>query len=443
MTTLSKPIKKPSPLAQSAVDFYLQQAQGLIDAARDVPLGAFRQSVAQRFAQQGFPTRRDEQWQYTPLTAFLQTHYHLSGVAKVDFSQVKRFLPPFQVMHLVFIDGYFSETFSDDLAQLPSGLTIESVKDALDFVSGHQALTSHESLVEAEPFGCLNSLLFDDGVLIQLDAHCVLDRPLLCTYIQSQHQHANTTRNRVVLAQNAQMTLIEQYVTLGEGVNAFNNVVTEMELAESAQLDQVVLQAIDRQGMHFGLQFIEQAKQACFRSHYVGLGAAVSRHHNVVSMRGEHAESMQSSACLAQGNQVMDTRTYTEHQACWGVSRQLHKLVLDEEATGVFNGMIKVARGAQKTDGLMDNKNLLLSKQAQVDAKPQLEIYADDVKCSHGSASGQISDEQIFYLRARGIAEQDARRLVTQAFLLEPLETVRSEPVRHWLADKLIHKLNA
>ncbi|MFA6699726.1 MAG: Fe-S cluster assembly protein SufD [Thiomicrospira sp.] len=442
MTTLSKPTKKPSPLAQSAVAFYLQQAQPLIDASRDLPLGAFRQSVAERFAQQGFPTRRDEDWKYTPLNAFLQTHYRLPGVASIDFAQVKRFLPPFAVMHLVFVDGYFSETFSDDLGALPEGLTIESVKDALDFVSGHQALMSHESQVEAEPFGCLNSLLFDDGVLIQLEQNCILDRPVLCTYLQTQSEHANTTRNRIVLAEGAQMTLIEQYVSLSDELNAFNNVVSEVELAQSAQLDQVVLQAIAHSGMHFGLQFVEQATQSRFSSHYIGLGAAISRHQNTLYMRGEHVESAQFSACLAQGNQVMDTRTHTQHQACWGVSRQLHKLVLDDQATGVFNGMIHVARGAQKTDGLMDNKNLLLSKQAQVDSKPQLEIYADDVKCSHGSASGQISDEQIFYLRARGIAEQDARRLVTQAFLLEPLESISSAPVRDWLAGKLVQKLN-
>ena len=127
MTTLSKPTNKVSPLAQSAIDFYLGEAQSLIQAAQDLPLGAFRRSVAERFAQQGFPTRREEDWKYTSLQTFLQTHYRVPGVAHIDFAQVKRFLPPFQVMHLVFVDGYFSEAFSDDLAELPRGLAIESV----------------------------------------------------------------------------------------------------------------------------------------------------------------------------------------------------------------------------------------------------------------------------------------------------------------------------
>ena len=442
MTTLSKPMNKVSPVARKAMDFYLSQVKTLIDSAEQPSMANFRQCVAERFAQQGFPTRRDEDWKYTPLTSFLQTHYQIQGVANITEAQVKACLPGFDVMHLVFVDGYFSERFSDDMAELPSGLTIEPVKDALDFEAGYQALMAHEEGIEKEPFGCLNSMLFDDGVVIQLEPHCVVERPILCTFIQTQNEHANTVRNRISLAHGAQLTLLQQHVSASADLNAFDNVVTEIEIAETAQLNQMVLQDLATQGMYSGLQFVEQAKNSVFRSHYVGLGAAISRHQNYVMMRDEHIESEQSSACLATGKQIMDTRTHTEHQAWWGTSRQLHKLVMDDQAVGVFNGMIKVHKNAQKTDGQMDNKNLLLSNHAQIDSKPQLEIYADDVKCSHGSASGQISDEQIFYLRARGIKEADARRLVTQAFLLEPLETIVSEPARHWLADKLMRKLN-
>lgn len=443
MTTLSKPTKKTSPLAQKAIDFYLAQARDSIAAEQDSPMSAFRHSVAERFAQQGLPTRRDEDWQYTPLQTFLNTHYQMSGTSKLGQKSVKAYLPPFDVTHLVFIDGYFSESLSDDLSELQSGMTIEPVKDALDFAAGHQALLAHESQIEAEPFGCLNSLFFDDGLMIQLDAHCCVEHPVLCTYLQTQTEHMNPTRNRVVLEEGASLILIEQYVSLEDDLNAFNNVVTEIELAARAQLNQVVVQDTASPSVHMGLQFVEQSTESLFRSHYVSLGAKLSRHQNYVVMRDEAVESEQSSVCLAQVDQVMDSRTYTEHQAYGGNSRQLHKFVLDDQAVGVFNGMIKVARAAQKTDGQMDHKCLLLSKQAKMDSKPQLEIYADDVKCSHGSASGQISDEQIFYLRARGIGQEDARRLVTQAFLLEPLETVSQSPIREWLADKVLAKLNA
>lgn len=443
MTTLSKPIKKHSPVAQSAMSFYQQQAEALMASESDAALISFRQQASQNFAEQGFPTRRDEDWKYTPLNAFLQTHYQRTGVAQISEADIKPFLPPFDVMHLVFVDGYFSERFSDDLSELPAGLSIESVKDALDFEQGYTAFLSHEMGIEKEAFGTLNSMLFDDGVVIQLEPHCLVERPILCTYLQTQNEHANTVRNRVTLAHGAQLTLLQQHVSLNNELNAFDNVVTEINVAEQAQLNQVVLQSLNPSAMYFGLQFVDQAKNSVFRTHYIGLGSSISRHQNVLRMADEHIESEQSSACLANGQQIMDTRTHTEHQAWWGTSRQLHKLVLDDEAVGVFNGMIKVLREAQKTDGQMDNKNLLLSDKAKVDSKPQLEIYADDVKCSHGSASGQINEEQIFYLRARGINADDARRLVTQAFLLEPLESISSMPVRHWLADKLMHKLNA
>ncbi|UQB42582.1 Fe-S cluster assembly protein SufD [Thiomicrospira microaerophila] len=442
MTTLSKPMKKFSPVAQSAMDFYIALSESLSLQAGQPDLAAFRRDASARFAEQGFPSRRDEDWKYTPVTGFLQTHYQVSGGAKIDASQIKKLLPPFDVTHLVFIDGYFSETYSDDISELPRGLNIEPVKDVLDFSQGHCALMSHEDKIQAEPFGCLNSMLFDDGVLISLEPHCQVERPILCSFLQTQDRHANTVRNKVVLAHGAQLTLIQQHVTTQSDLNALDNVVSEIEIAEHANLQQIILQDLATQGAYFGLQMIDQAEKSVFNSVYVGLGAALSRHQNVLMMDGEHIESNQSSACLATGKQVMDTRTHTEHQAWWGVSRQLHKLVLDDQAVGVFNGMIKVHQGAQKTDGQMDNKNLLLSKTAQVDSKPQLEIYADDVKCSHGSASGQISDEQIFYLRARGINQADARRLVTQAFLLEPLETVASAKAQAWLSNQLTQKLN-
>lgn len=443
MTTLSKPIKKNSPLAQKAIDFYLSQAKTLIEKADQPSMASFRQCVADRFEEQGFPTRRDEHWKYTPLTEFLQTHYTIEGVASIDRAQVKSFLPDFEVMHLVFVDGHFSGKFSDDMSDLAAGLTVEAVKDTLDFTAGYQVLMAHEEGIEQEPFGRLNSMLFDDGVVIHVDPHYAVKRPILCTFIQTQDKHANTVRNRISLENGAQMTLIQQHVSLHENLNAFDNVVTEISLAEGAHLNQVVLQDITKQGMYFGLQFVEQSKKSNFRTHFIGLGGAISRHQNFVKMRDERIETEQSSACFANGTQIMDTRTHTEHQAWWGESRQLHSLVLDDQAGGVFDGMIKVHKNGQKTDGQMDNKNLLLSNKAQIDSKPRLEIYADDVKCSHGSASGQINEEQIFYLRSRGISEADARLLITQAFLLEPLETIVSVPLRNWLAAKLTHKLNS
>lgn len=443
MTTLSKRTKVNSPVAQKAVDFYLSQAQIQIENSNSPELATYRKAVAESFAESGFPSRRHENWAYTALTGFLNNHYKIGGTSEITKQQVKSFLPSFDVTHLVFVDGHFSGYFSDDLSELEDGITIEAVKDTLDFVSSYQLLMQHEAMLEQEPFGMLNSMLFDDGLMITLEPYRAIERPILCTHIQTQDSHANTIRNRIALGKGAQMTLIQQYVSLNDSINSFDNTLTEISLDENAIFKQIISQDLSPKSTYFGLQFVEQATKSNYSTHYVGLGAELSRHQNYVYMNGEHIETQQSSSCFATGKQVMDTRTFTDHQNVWGVSNQMHKLVLDGEAQGVFDGMIKVSKPGQKTDGIMHNKNLLLSDTARINTKPRLEIYADDVLCSHSATSGQIDENQIFYLRARGFTEDAARRLITQAFLLEPLETIGSESTQNWLATKLIKKLNA
>jgi len=437
MTTLSKPMKKFSPVAKAAMDYYQSQATRLIQAEGEgYALARFRQAALHHFVEQGFPTRKDEDWQFTPLSNFLKTHYHFNGVSQFDKASIAKIKPPVDAWHLVFVDGYFSEALSDDLAELPKGVSIESGKDALDFEQGFRVFAKHEDEIEQDAFGMLNAMLFDDGVFIELAAHTHLDKPIAISYVQTLKDHANTTRNKIKLGVGAQLQLIEQYVALDDACG-FENSVCEIELAEQAQMSQVVWQNLPDQAMYFNNQFIDLAEQSQFKTHYAGLGGAISRHQNHIQMAGDRIESEQNSICFARNQQIMDTRTYTGHKAENGLSRQLHKLVLTDQAIGVFNGMIKVDQIAQKTDGMMDNKNLLLSNKAQMNAKPQLEIYADDVKCSHGSASGQISADQIFYLQARGLSKQQARQLVTLAFLMEPLETVSGTATQVWLQRAL------
>ncbi len=254
-----------------------------------------------------------------------------------------------------------------------------------------------------------------------------------------------TVRNHVVLEENAEMTLVEQFVSLStdEDFKGCTNVVTEMDIAKSARMKQVLVQQQNHSSYYFNNQFIFQADQSTFNTFYTGLGSLISRHQNHLFMNGEHIENQQNSACLGRGQQTMDSRTNTEHNQVWGKSQQLHKYVLDDSAVGVFDGMIRVDRLAQKTDGQMDNKNLLLSTKAKVDCKPQLEIYADDVKCSHGSATGQINQDQIFYLQARGIPRSKAIKMITQSFLMEPAEGISNANIRQWVMTTLADQLNA
>lgn len=434
--------RKISPVAKKTVEHYVAQSELLNATCQSASLQKIRQQAQQLLNEQGFPTQRDEEWQYTRLTGFVQNHFAMQPAVPVTSQQVRQFMPGFPVTMVVFVDGWFSEALSDDLEALPKGVIYESFRDIESIAGDAGVLFEREKQITKEPFGVLNSLLLADGFYLQLDANAYMEMPFFVLHIQTQKNQMSNVRNRIELGENAELTLVERYVSLAEltgetDSSACTNVVTEIEIAKQARCKQIVMQEQNDSAFYFNNQFIYQADNSSFHSFYGGLGSQLSRHQNHILMNGEHIESQQNSACLAKDNQVVDSRTDTQHNDVWGTSQQLHKYVLTDHAIGVFNGMIRVDQKAQKTDGQMDNKNLLLSNQAKMDTKPQLEIYADDVKCSHGSASGQIDKNQIFYLQARGIRRADAIKMITHAFLLEPAEDISNEQIQHWVTDRL------
>ena len=440
-----KIIRKVSPMAQQAVDHYIEQSLLLNTAFPNDKVIAGRQRAQAIFAEQAFPTLRDEDWQYTKLTGFVQNRFVAQGKHALKLEDLHGFLPPYAVTKIVFVDGWFSEELSDDLSVLPKGVSFESTRDVFEVPGATDQLFGHEEQINKTPFGVLNSLLMADGFYLQVSKNTVLETPIFVLYVQSLENQIATLRNHVVLEENAEMTLVEQYVSLSnrDAFKGCTNVVTEMDIAKSARMKQILVQQQNHSSYYFNNQFIFQADQSTFNTFYTGLGSLISRHQNHLFMNGEHIENRQNSACLGRGQQTMDSRTNTQHNQVWGTSQQLHKYVLDDSAIGVFNGMIRVDRLAQKTDGQMDNQNLLLSTKAKMDCKPQLEIYADDVKCSHGSATGQIDEDQIFYLQARGIPRSQAIEMITQAFLMEPAEDIANADIREWVMTALSDQLNA
>ncbi|HHS99484.1 MAG TPA: Fe-S cluster assembly protein SufD [Thiomicrospira sp.] len=431
--------RKISPVAKQAVEHYIAQSTLLNERCDNSSLIASRQQAQTLLAKQAFPTQRDEDWQYTRLTGFIQNQFEQKPATPLTSEQVRQYMPSFPVTMVVFIDGWFSEMLSDDLENLPRGVVFESFKDALNISGDSNKLFAKESDITKEPFGVLNSLLLADGFYLQLAANAHMDLPLFVLHIQTSDNHLSNVRNFVELGENAELAIVERYVSLETRAKATSctNVVTQIDMAKHARCKQVVMQEQSDNGFYFNNQFIYQEDSSSYSSFYGSLGCQLSRHQNHIFMNGEHIESQQNSACLGKDKQVVDSRTDTQHNDVWGNSQQLHKYVLTDSAVGVFNGMIRVDQKAQKTDGQMDNKNLLLSEIAKMDTKPQLEIYADDVKCSHGSASGQIDENQIFYLQARGIRRADAIKMITHAFLLDPAELITNDQIRHWVTDRL------
>lgn len=431
MTLAATP--KMSPAARQLLEQLVAESQKLNEQTEAEALIEKRQAAQEKFLSQGLPTRKDEDWQYTALMPLFKHSFEVKQAKAVTLAAIQPFLPELDVIRLTFVDGMFSEELSAGFDFIPDALSIE-MADA-DAIQGIN-LTE-----QADAFQLMNEMLLDQGLALSLEKGQALEVPLHILHVQTQPEQLTNLRTQIDLSENSEMTLIQQFVSLKAGQSALINDLAKITVAENARFKQIVLQDMNLESFYFANQFFEQAASSVIETLYIGLGCEISRHQNYLMMLGEHAESMQNSIGLGTGKQVIDSRTSTTHQAAHCDSRQLHKLVLDDQSRGVFNGMIHVVKGAQKTDGQMDNKNLLLSKTAKVDAKPQLEIYADDVKCSHGCASGQIDEQQVFYAQARGIRKADALQLITRAFLLEPLDSISNLTLRNWLAGTIGRKL--
>lgn len=429
---MSAPVKM-SPAARAMLERLTAESQKLNDQTEAETLVSKRMAAQEQLAAMGFPTRKDEDWQYTSLVPFFKHELAVKSPGLVVLDDIKPHLPPVDTIRLVFVDGVFSEELSGGFDFIPDSLSIEMAEA--------DAIQTIRLAEQADAFEVLNEMLLNEGVTLRLDAKTALEMPVHLLFVQTADQGMTNGRLQVEVGAHSEMTLIQQYISLDAGlVNLVNDMVS-VKVDDSAFFKQIVLQDLSLSSYYFNHQFFELGTQANLNTIYVGLGGEIGRHQNQADMVGEHVECRQNSVNYGQGKQVLDSRTTTGHKVPNCNSQQLHKFVLTDDARGVFNGMIEVAKDAQKTDGLMDNKNLLLSDSAKMDTKPQLEIYADDVLCSHGCASGQIDDNQIFYAQARGISKQDAMQLITKAFLLEPLEDVSNEDLQHWLQSLVSAKL--
>ena len=420
-------VRKQSPAAEKAIAHYTAISEKLNAASHNHVLAAQRQEAQQKLQDIGLPTRRDEDWKYTPLNSWMQKPFTKKQPGQVDAQQFEALRADFDAVLMVFVDGYFADDLSSDFALLPEGLNVELGE------------TTNAALARSdEPFEILHDMLSDKQIKIQVAKNTVLETPIYLMCLQTQNEHITNRSVQLHVAENSQATFIQHQISLTDEAASFVNTFTQIQLADNAICNQMMVQDLNQNSFYFGNQRIQQAATSVFNTLYVGLGAQVSRQQNRLTLDGEFAEAHQNSIVFGDHDQVMDSRTDTSHNAPNCNSNQLHKFVMQGNARGVFNGMIYVDQLAQKTDGLMDNKNLLLSDKARVYSKPQLEIYADDVKCSHGCATGEIDENQVFYCQARGIGKEDALQLITRAFLLEPLEDVSNEAVRQWLAN-LIH----
>jgi len=406
------------------------------------PLRLLREAAFARFAKLGLPTTQDEDWKYTSLAPLAQMPFEPGAAAAIG--AIDRWTLADSAARLVFVNGKHRPELSSPAPRL-RGAFIGSLAVALaerpDLVERELARHADD---QREAFTALNTAFLEDGAFIHLPAGMVLEAPIHLLYLSAApgnpaHSHP---RNLIVAGANSQATVVETYAGVADDTY-FTNAVTEVVLGENAHLHHYKLQEESARAFHVALTQVRHGRDSRFTSHSVALGAALARNDVRARFASEGSECTLNGLYMATGKQHLDNRTLIDHESPRCTSRELYKGVLDGQSRGVFSGRVLVRQDAQKPDASQANKNLLLSDDAIVNTKPQLEIFADDVKCAHGAAVGQLDENALFYLRSRGIGQEAARSLLTYAFASEMVNLVPLGPLRARVRDLVTSKLPA
>ena len=421
---------------------YVEAFRGQMRAGEPPWLTAGREAALARFGALGFPTRRQEAWRFTDLRPLQRQAFPpATGGATGSPEALRRHRLAVETHLMVLVNGRFEPELSSPGA-LQAGAWLASTRRTLEErPSLLEAAVSETDMAGAQPFAAVNAAFFADGVVLALDAGVVLEKPVEIIHVASAPEPRSFhLRNLIRLGAGSRATIIETFI--GKGA-AWTNAVAALDLGEAAALEHVVLQDESRDAIHFALLRGGLAAGAAYASFALTLGARLSRRDAQVTIAGPEARCTLNGAYLLEGEREATNATSVDHAAPGGVTRELWKGVVDGRAHGVFLGRIAVRPEAQKTDANQVNRNLLLSPRASVDTKPELEILADDVKCSHGAAVGALDESALFYLRARGIPEAEARRLLIDAFTAEAVATVANEALRDHLLTQVKHWLGA
>ncbi len=418
------------------IDTFVDQPGGELNET--AWLEAARTQGVDRFNELGIPTQRDEDWKYTSLRALANKQFSLqSNVASADL------IPAVddEAMHrLVFVQGVLDEAASTP-GDLPEGVTLMSMREALAQGDALQSVLRSAMPEKANAFAELNNGLFRDGALLKVDAGCRLEKPVELVFISSGEQTLCMPRNLIILEAGARASIIERQLSDNEST-CLSNSATEIVLAENSRLDYNLIQLQGEKSTHIGGIWVQQAAGSHLSTRTMTLGGTLVRNELNVSLNGKGAHADCTGLFYGRHRQHMDNHTTIRHAAPECTSRELYKGILDDRARGVFHGRIVVEQDAQLTLADQQNPNLLLSRDSEIDTKPQLEIYADDVKCSHGATVGELDKKQLFYMQSRGLDMNLARTLLTYAFAAQVVEEIEIDSLREELIKRIAEQMH-
>lgn len=399
-----------------------------------------RDQAWREFRAKGIPSTHDEDWRFTNVGALERIAFQraASSEGSVTAGDIAPWVVKGALCRLVFVNGRFAPELSD-LKALPTGIEVTSIGQALahDHLEAHLGRYANR---ERDAFVALNTGLWEDGALVHAHRGAVSERPVHLLYVTANDGAPVMTHPRTLIVADAtsHVAVIEDYVSLGGG-QAFSNSVTELVARQDAVVSHYLVERENLDAYNISTLRLEQERGANVSSHSILLGGGLVRNNVHPVLNGEGAECLINGLFVGGGKQHMDNYMLVEHAQPNCSSRQFYNGILDERSRGVFHGRIVVHKDAQHTDAKQTNRNLLLSDDARIDTKPQLEIYADDVKCTHGATIGQIEGEALFYLRSRGISEAEARNLLLYAFAAECLDRMAEGPARKFI-EKLIRE---
>jgi Fe-S cluster assembly protein SufD len=400
-----------------------------------------RERGAARFAELGFPTVREEEWRFTSVTPISTMEFSPAPKGRLASEQLDAFLYADAPHRLVIVNGRFVPELSRT-SGLPQGMHFGSLADALseqvDLVARYLGQLAD---FESRPFAALNTAFVQDGAYVHIPDGAVLEQPLQLLFVSAADGAVMShPRVLIVAGERSQCRIVETYVGAGDHVY-FSNAVTEVFAGENAVVDHYKVQEESMQAFHVASMHIHAVRSANFSSHSFVLGGRLVRNDVFAHLDGEGAEVTLNGLYLADGDRLVDNHTTIDHAKAHCPSHEIYKGILGGRARAVFNGKIIVRQDAQKTDAKQTNRALLLTDNAAINTKPQLEIFADDVKCTHGAAIGQLDDDALFYLQARGLTFFEARDMLIHAFAGDILDRVQIEPLKRALEGELYAQL--
>ena len=420
----------------------LLQGQSQLSASPLDRVNQLRSNAVNRVNALNLPTKHDEDWRFTDISPLTKISFQpVREASPLKNSDVEHFYLTEAVTRLVFIDGIYAPHLSTQIAEpfKKSGVVVSSLAAASsENLAAIESHLGYHTELQDNIFAALNTSFLHEGALIIVPRNISVETPIHLLFIATQKEVSSHPRCLLIAEPNSRVTVIEDYVTLREETY-ITNTVAEFALADSAHVNHVRIQRDSKEAFHIANCSVSLAQKSNYQSVSIAFGARISRYNLNVLLKGEGAECTADGLALISNRQLADTHACIDHIKPHCTSHQLHKCIIDDSAHAVFNGKIIVRPDAQLTNSTQSNRNLLLTSKARIDTKPQLEIFADDVKCAHGATIGQLDNEEIFYLKSRGLSEVTARDLLTYAFGAEVIERIPVASLKLRL-EQVVHK---